>query len=280
MAIVRTDNKYYTEIADTLRNHGYSGQKFKPSEMANTIVNMYHGVMQAGYDDGYGVGYKEGEKVEYDKFWDNFQNNGKRTLYNSAFGGQWTAEIWKPKYPIRPTNIYMMFFSNDADKLVIPDLVGFCEKNNIVLDFGNAYGNATYALGALHTNHFGVLDFSCNNTSKTINLTNLFYSHNSTDGVRKIDKFISSERTNYAATTFQNATYLEEVEFSGVIDAGDFNVSYCTSLTHDSLMSIINALKDYSGTETTKTATLGSVNLAKLDDDEKAIATEKGWTLI
>lgn len=280
MAIVRTDSKYYTEIAETLRTHGYPGQAFKPSEMAEYIGYMYDGVMQAGYDNGFEVGYKEGEQSEYNRFWDNFQKNGARTLYNSAFGGQWTAEIWKPKYPIRPTNIYMMFFSNDADRLVISDLVEFCEENNIVLDFSNAYGNATYALGALHTNHFGVLDFSCKNTSKTINLTNLFYSHNNTNGVKKIDQFVSSERTNYATTTFSNAIYLEEVEFSGVIDAGNFNVSNCTLLTHDSLMSIINALKDYSDTETTKTAVLGDTNLAKLDDDEKAIATEKGWSLV
>lgn len=280
MAIVRTDSKYYTEIADTLREHGYSGQTFKPSEMATTIVNMYNGVSTASYENGHGVGYDEGKQSEYDKFWDNFQNSGERTRYNSAFGGQWTAEIWKPKYPIRPTNVYMMFFSNDADRLVIPDLVDFCEENNIVLDFGNAYGNATYALAALHTNHFGILDFSCKDTSKTINLTNLFYSHNNTLGVQCIDEFISSERTIYATTTFQGAAYLEEVKFSGVIDAGNFNVSNCTLLTHDSLISIINALKDYSGTTTTKAATLGSANLAKLSDTEKAIATQKGWSLV
>jgi hypothetical protein len=46
-------------------------------------------------------------------------------------------------------------------------------------------------------------------------------------------------------------------------------------------MSIINTLNDYStytGTTVFK-VTLGSTNLAKLTDAEKAIATEKGWTL-
>ena len=47
-------------------------------------------------------------------------------------------------------------------------------------------------------------------------------------------------------------------------------------LTHDSLMSIINNLATVS---TTQTLTLGSTNLNKLTDDEKAIATNKGWTL-
>ena len=45
---------------------------------------------------------------------------------------------------------------------------------------------------------------------------------------------------------------------------------------HDSLMSIINNLATVT---TTQTLTLGSTNLAKLSSEEKAIATNKGWTL-
>ena len=52
--------------------------------------------------------------------------------------------------------------------------------------------------------------------------------------------------------------------------------SACTNLTHDSLMSIINNLTTVTST---KKLTLGSTNLAKLTTSEKAIATNKGWTL-
>jgi hypothetical protein len=41
-------------------------------------------------------------------------------------------------------------------------------------------------------------------------------------------------------------------------------------------MSIINNLKE---TTSTKTLTLGAINLAKLSDEEKAIGVNKGWTL-
>lgn len=51
-----------------------------------------------------------------------------------------------------------------------------------------------------------------------------------------------------------------------------------TKLTHDSLMYIINNAKDLAG-GTTQTLTLGSTNLAKLTDDEKAIIIAKNWTL-
>jgi surface protein len=56
----------------------------------------------------------------------------------------------------------------------------------------------------------------------------------------------------------------------------DISFQYCTALSHDSLMSIINNLIAVS---TTKVLELGATNLAKLSDEEIAIATNKGWTL-
>ena len=55
-----------------------------------------------------------------------------------------------------------------------------------------------------------------------------------------------------------------------------FSLSDSTELTHDSLMVVINGLQTVT---TTQTLTLGSTNLAKLTDDEKKVATDKGWTL-
>ena len=54
------------------------------------------------------------------------------------------------------------------------------------------------------------------------------------------------------------------------------DLSGCTKLTHDSLMVIINGLQTVT---TTQKLTLGSTNLAKLTDEEKKVATDKGWTL-
>lgn len=56
------------------------------------------------------------------------------------------------------------------------------------------------------------------------------------------------------------------------------SVSFSTStkLTHDSLMVVINGLQTVT---TTQTLTLGSANLAKLTDEEKKVATDRGWTL-
>lgn len=75
--------------------------------------------------------YEAGIKSEYDKFWDAYQDNGKRTNYDSAFmGSYWTQESLSPKYDIRPTSFGSMF----ADAIYITDFVEILERNNIVFD--------------------------------------------------------------------------------------------------------------------------------------------------
>lgn len=56
------------------------------------------------------------------------------------------------------------------------------------------------------------------------------------------------------------------------------NLSNSHLLKHDSIVNLLENLKDLTG-DTAKTLTLGSTNLAKLTDEEKAIATNKNWTL-
>ena len=213
------------------------------------------------------ISIEEGKKSEHDRFWDDYQQNGNRTLYGNAFGVCWTANNFCPKYPMRPTGAYMMFFTNQSGGIEIDDFVAFCEENNVVLDFSQCT-NAEYALASLHTYHHGVLDFS-----KCTSMSNLFYSHNRvTRSVETIDEWISSETTVYHTTTFQYAINLTNIKVSGVI-AKNIDFSKCTKLTHDSLMSILNAGRNC-------ILNLGTANLEKLSVEEKAIAIEKGCTLI
>lgn len=61
------------------------------------------------------------------------------------------------------------------------------------------------------------------------------------------------------------------------IDMSNIGLDYSTKLTLDSIVGLLNALpqsdKGYS-------FQIGSDNIAKLSDEQKAIATDKGWTLI
>ena len=93
---------------------------------------------------------------------------------------------------------------------------------------------------------------------------------------------------------------LNLTNFGGLLDLGKSfnqksnNYSYykfellpCSNLTHESLMNVINGLYDLNltynvangGKLYTQSLVLGSTNLAKLTDDEIAIATAKGWTV-
>ena len=89
------------------------------------------------------------------------------------------------------------------------------------------------------------------------------------------DNSLTSTSNYYYA--FYNCTALEDVQLGQ-----DWNMSLrlnvSNNLTVQSMVAMFNSLKDLTG-ETAKTLTLGSTNLAKLTDEQKAIAINKNWTL-
>lgn len=58
-------------------------------------------------------------------------------------------------------------------------------------------------------------------------------------------------------------------------------LNYLPNLTIQSLMNVINNLYDFraNGETTTRTLQLGTTNLNKLTDEQKVVATNKGWNL-
>ena len=79
---------------------------------------------------------------------------------------------------------------------------------------------------------------------------------------------------------FRNCYALKNLTIKGSINAS-LELSQSTKLTHESLMSVINALTDTSELDANKTykLTIGSTNLGKLTTEEQAIITNKGWTI-
>ena len=73
---------------------------------------------------------------------------------------------------------------------------------------------------------------------------------------------------------WDNCSALTTLGGFGAIKA-DIDLSYSPKLTVESMMNVITQ----AATVTGKTMTLGSTNLAKLTDEQKAVATSKGWTL-
>ena len=217
--------------------------------------------------------YQKGKQTQTDAFWESAQKTSAgalRTDYSYAFAGaMWNDETYSPKYNIAPSNCSNLFFHN----------------YNIIAPFKCVeYPNAPITIDTSKSTNFDRFIYDCSvkalPTIDTTATTRLSTSFSYAVSLKTIDKLIlKSDGSQTFSSVFQGTTKLENIVIEGLIGQNGFDVSPCIKLTHDSLLSIINALKDYSGTTTPKTVTLGATNLAKLTDAEKATATEKGWTL-
>lgn len=109
-------------------------------------------------------------------------------------------------------------------------------------------------------------------TSKVTNMGNMFYECPSLTSVPQLD---TSKVTDMGGM-FRNCSSLTTLSgFTGL--KVDLNLSDSPNLAHDSLLNGINKATDV--TSSPKTLTLGTTNLTKLTDKEKAVATNKGWIL-
>ena len=107
-------------------------------------------------------------------------------------------------------------------------------------------------------------------TSKVTHMQYMFYNCKSLNVVPKLD--VSNVTT--MVYMFYNCKNLAEIHMTGIKVAIDIHDS--TKFTREALVEILNNLV----TDTkTHTLTMGSTNLAKLTDEDKSIATNKGWTL-
>ena len=211
--------------------------------------------------------YDAGKEAQEKAFWDMYQSNGSRVDYQSAFAGSgWTETTFRPKYNMAPTNVYMMF----SGASISGDLVSILQGLGVTLDFSNTTSMPYLFQNSMFT-RIGVVD-----ASKAESLTGVFLNmHN----LVTIDKLIVSDTGSVTfSDTFGTCEKLQNITVGGVIGQ-NVNLSLCPLLTHNSIINIISCLQDLTGTGNTRTLTLGETNLSKLTDAEKAVATEKGWTL-
>lgn len=218
------------------------------------------------YDKGYESGVAQGEQNAYDAFWDVYQQNGVRTNYDGAFGGEgWTTEFFKPKYNINPTSAAYMFRKSN----ISGDLVEICDDLGISMDFSNCTSFMEAFSNAPNITRVGVMDIR----KAGANITNMF----AFSGVKTIDKVLIAE-TN-TLTYFPGAMLsLENISFEGVI-ANSISFAYSSNLTMASVDSIISCLKDLTGA-TAQTITFHATVGGKLTEAQKAAITAKNWTLV
>lgn len=250
----------------------------KLKHVAENMQKVYDAGKAAG---GYTDGYDAGRKFEHDRFWDTFQQYGNRTHYGNRLDPAgylqrqfWSMDNFFPKYDITPIDMTGMFYywTKDQQPNVTDwDLAQRLKDCGVVLDT-SGLTDITNILAYTDFTHIPFLDFSNATVCGATGPMEYSYSLVTIDGIRMVE-------TTPINRYFVRCAALENVTFEGTIGQNGLNVSWSINLSHDSLMSIINCLKDYSGSGTTHTVTLGATNLAKLTTAEKAVATQKGWTL-
>jgi surface protein len=131
------------------------------------------------------------------------------------------------------------------------------------------------------------LDLSNWDTSNVTDMNSMFNSCSkltSLSSIRADSLSIASYQSPFGSSNLTNL-----VDFGGFINLkSSWDGIYCldrlTALSHQSLVNILNGLYDFTGNGETPTSSqgkikFGSTHLANLSDEEKAIATNKGWVL-
>ena len=266
-----TDTSKDTVTAETLLKgitaHDAAGQQVT-GEIATYDGSITEGAVE-GAQAKYEEGVATGKKSEYDAFWDAFQKNGGAVAGSAQYAGDgWNEKTFRPKYDIIVTGLQnWTFYRNGYNG----DLVELAEKCGINIVVKLTSGQAVFD-ESLFT-RLPVIDISAVNGC----IIRMFHWCRN---LHTIDKLIVSENTSYALN-FRMDDALVNLTIEGAIGTNDFNVQW-SPLSHDSLMSIINALKDYSE-DTSGTdwlVTIGSENKAKLTEDEILIAENKGWRVV
>ena len=107
----------------------------------------------------------------------------------------------------------------------------------------------------------------------TSNVTNMSYMFYRCSNLTTIPSFDTSNVTDMNSM-FSYCIKLTTIHMKNM--KVNFNISASTLFTRETLLEILNNLATVTSTQT---LTMGNTNLAKLTDEDKVIATNKGWTL-
>ena len=134
------------------------------------------------------------------------------------------------------------------------------------------------ALDTSRVNDMNNMFYECTNltaipeldTSSVTNMSSMFYNCRNLTTIPALD---ASSVTNMDYI-FYNCSKLTEIHMRGIKEG--FDIHYSTLFTREALVEILNNLARLAYS---RTLTMGETNLAKLTEEDKKIATDKGWRL-
>lgn len=255
-------------IAQAIRQNTGTDNTYTTSEMPNGINEVY----------------QNGEKAMLNAMWEALQGGGRRTNYSSSFfeGTTFTKKTFKPIYDIRPTSCNLWTRDAVPDKAKIRaegqvNMIELEKEQGIVFDFSNVT-NFTNAFSGGLFSHLSTIDLK----SATV-LTMIFYGgylsgQNEDLWLKRIERLICYETNDLSQNCFHYQRSLTYIGFEGVIGKS-VNLAHCP-LVVESINKLFACLKDYSEIGGTYTVTLRADRENMLTAEEKAVATNKGWTLV
>ena len=262
MAIVRTDDRNYENIAAKIREKTGGATTYKPSEMPSGVDEVY----------------EAGKKAEYDARWDMIQDYGNRTDVAYMFR-RWNTPYIRPKYKIIPIEAASR---NQTFSI------------STVIKIEKDYFDFSQCLEAAFNSQDWYYTFSkCKNLEiiediKICNSLWMVYTFEGCTNLHTIERIYPNENTTYSKV-FVDCKSLINLTIDGTIGQNGFNVQWSTKLSHDSIVSIINALSATT-TGLTVTLSLAAVNSA-FETSEGAndgntssewlalVATRSNWTI-
>lgn len=243
------------------------------ADKLKTIAENIPKIYEEGYGDGYTQGESDGQKAEYDRFWDTYQRNGIRYGYYYAFAGDgWNDENFKPKYDLifQGSSIYAFAYCQ------VTDLVDALEKCGVILDTSLSTSN-NYMFYSAATKRLPPINLTGHHLVNSV--------FNNCSNLENIEKIIVIENNRFS-DTFANCSNLKNITFEGVIGQNGLSFADSPLLTDATLRNIVGCLKDFTGTSETRSITFHADSVAKLEsltEDGKTlkqIANDKGWTVI
>ena len=174
------------------------------------------------------------------------------------------------------TNMYEMFYKCH-NLTTIPQL-NTSNVTNMHEMFSSCENLTTVPLlNTSNVTDMGAMFILCNLTTipqlDTSKVTNMSYMFNYCTSLTTVPALDVSNVTDMTSM-FKGCTNLKSILMTNI--GADLDISASTRFEREDLLVILNNLKTVTST---KVLTIGATNLAKLTEEDKAIATNKGWTL-
>lgn len=253
-------------INDAIRSKTGKTGKLNLDQMAESIPEVYDKGFKAGEQSGGGGSY-------YDLFWDEYQVEGNRKLYQYAFSGAgWNENTFRPKYDFTVSYGEYMFYKSTYKA----DLAQVLEDLGVSLNWSSCSGYNYMFQESAFTRIPKILD------RVTANAVGLFNKCSNLVTVDEIELEKDIEAEQHYKSAFASCTALENIRFTGKGKLGATISFQDSPLTAESIVSIVEHLSDNATGQTAsfKQSAIDGAAWSTTDyaDWETLKATKTNWT--